>query len=230
MVYLQHYLSGRILIGALLLGMCSFIFWRFHDAIMDPQGYGKSAKGIARRAVLALSTLADIIIAFYALQALSGHGLAAENGQPRPQRAAANEILKAGWGDRLLMLLGILTLLVALGQVVYAYTKGYRKRMRFSSLPRWKQQAIDWTAWTGHSARGAIVGIMGWFFFKAGHTRDVSQVVNTDKAFDFIGDNLGGLLFNAVALGTICFGIFFIAFGTYYKTGVQHKAGNSNEA
>jgi hypothetical protein len=218
MVFLEHSVTGRILIALLLLGMCSFILWRFYDAISDRQGYGNSAKGILRRTLLALSSLADAIIAFYALQALRGQSPAAENGQPRPQRAAAKEILSANWGDRLLMILGILTLLVAAGQVVYAFSKGYRKRMRFSSLPPWKQRTIDWLAWTGHSARGAIVGIMGWFFFQAGHTRDVGQVVNTDKAFDFIGDNLGGAPFIAVAIGTICFGLFFIAFGVYYDT------------
>jgi hypothetical protein len=227
MVFLEHYDAGRILIGVLLLGMCSFIFWRFHDAIRDPQGYGSTARGLARRAVLALSTLADIIIAFYAFQALRGQSLAAENGQPRPQRTAAKEVLKASWGDRLLMILGILTLLVALGQVLYAFTKGYRKRMRFDDLSRWKQRAIDWLAWIGHSARGLIVGIMGCFFYKAGHTHEAQHVVNTDKAFDFIGDNWGGLPFNAAALGTICFGIFFCAFGVYYKTGSK-RAGKKN--
>ncbi|RYY98733.1 MAG: DUF1206 domain-containing protein [Chitinophagaceae bacterium] len=224
MAFLQHYAAGRVLIGFLLLGMCSFIFWRFRDAFLDPQGYGRSARGIARRAILALSSLADILIAWYALQALRGHSIAAANGQPRPQRAAAGALLKATWGDRLLMTLGIITLLVAAGQVVYAFSKGYRARMRFNDLPRWKQRSIDWLAWTGHAARGVIVGIMGWFFFKAGHSRDVRHVVNTDKAFDFIGDHLGGALFIAVALGTVCFGIFFAAFGRYYDTGKRQAS------
>jgi hypothetical protein len=43
-------------------------------------------------------------------------------------------------------------------------------------------------------------------------------VVNTDKAFDFIGDDVGHLYFIMVAAGTICYGLFMFVFGWYYDT------------
>lgn len=73
-------------------------------------------------------------------------------------------------------------------------------------------------AWSGYIARGIILGIIGFFLVKAGTTENATDVVNTDKAFDFIGDHVGHLYFIVVALGTICYGIFMIILGITYNT------------
>ena len=43
-------------------------------------------------------------------------------------------------------------------------------------------------------------------------------VVNTDKAFDFIGDHVGHVYFILVAIATICYGLFMFAQGITYDT------------
>jgi hypothetical protein len=40
--------------------------------------------------------------------------------------------------------------------------------------------------------------------------------VNTDKAFDFIGDQVGHVYFILVAVGTIFYGLFMFALGITY--------------
>lgn len=49
----------------------------------------------------------------------------------------------------------------------------------------------------------------------AGNSR---HVVNTGKAFDFIGDHVGHLPFIIVAIGTIAYGLFMFGFGIYYDS------------
>jgi hypothetical protein len=44
-------------------------------------------------------------------------------------------------------------------------------------------------------------------------------LVNTDKAFYFIGDDVGHAYFIIVAIGTICYGLFMFSFGVYYDSG-----------
>jgi hypothetical protein len=51
---------------------------------------------------------------------------------------------------------------------------------------------------------------------RAGIFNNAKYVVNTDKAFDFIGDHVGHVYFIIVAIGTICYGIFMVAQGIAY--------------
>lgn len=70
----------------------------------------------------------------------------------------------------------------------------------------------------GYTARAIILGIIGFFFIKSGLTDNARYIVNTDKAFDFIGDHVGHVYFIGVAIGTICYGLFMFALGVAYDT------------
>lgn len=53
---------------------------------------------------------------------------------------------------------------------------------------------------------------------KAGITENARYVVNTDKAFDFIGDHIGHVYFILVAIATTCYGLFMFIQGIAYDT------------
>ncbi|MBA2762130.1 MAG: DUF1206 domain-containing protein, partial [Segetibacter sp.] len=112
--------------------------------------------------------------------------------------------------------IGIITSIIAVIQLGYVISKTYMARLDIDNLARWKKTSIDILAWTGHFARGIILGIIGFFLIKAGVSKNAQLVVNTDKAFDFIGDHIGHAWFIIVAIGTICYGLFMFAFGIYY--------------
>jgi hypothetical protein len=126
-------------------------------------------------------------------------------------------MLEHGWSVAI-VLAGVVTVITALVQIGYAVLKGYVERMHFNRLKPWQQQAVHALAWIGHFARGAILSIVGISFIRAVVTKDATFVVNTDKAFDFIGDNIGHAAFIAVAVGTIFYGLFMFLFGAYYNT------------
>ena len=95
-------------------------------------------------------------------------------------------------------------MITALVQFFYGISKGYKERLNidhFSKLTTWLTHFL---AWFGYFSRGIILGIIGFFFIKAGILEDAQFVVNTDKAFDFIGDHVGHFYFIVVAAGTIC--------------------------
>ena len=216
LVFLEKYLAGKILVWAIMLGMLAYIFWRFYETIADPYGFGKDLKGVLRRAVSSLSSIADALIAFSAIQALMGTGGVEATGQPTAQREMADNILQESWGVGVIMTIGFITCFIAIVQVGYVISKTYMQKLDIGHLSRWKQSFIQILAWAGHFARGIILGIIGYFFIKTGITKDAQHVVNTDKAFDFIGDNIGHSLFILVAIGTISYGLFMFAFGAYY--------------
>ncbi len=216
LVYLNDYKLGKIFIWIILVGMISYIAWRMYETFMDPYGYGTKAKGLIRRSGIGLSSIADAFIAYSAIQALLGTGSVQEDGQPKAEREIAGKMLQESWGDWLIIILGALILITALVQFFYGISKGYKERLNidhFSKLITWLTHFL---AWYGYFARGLILGIIGFFFIKAGISKGAQFVVNTDKAFDFIGDHVGHLYFILVAAGTVCYGLFMFLLGIYF--------------
>ncbi len=216
LVYMHRFFLGQVLIALIMLGMVAYIIYRAYETIKDPYGYGKDLKGIFRRSATALSSLADALIAYSAIQALLGKGGIKETGEPTAERAMVGDMFKENWGDEFIITIGIITTIIAVVQLGYVISKTYMARLDIDNLARWKKTSIHILAWTGHFARGIILGIIGFFLIKAGVSKNAQLVVNTDKAFDFIGDNIGHAWFIIVAIGTICYGLFMFAFGIYY--------------
>lgn len=216
LVYLHRFFIGQLLIAVIMLGMVAYIMYRAYETIKDPYGYGKDLKGISRRSVTAFSSLADALIAYSALQALLGKGGIKETGEPTAEREMVANMFKESWGDEFIITIGIITAMIAIVQLGYVISKTYMTRLDIENLANWKKVTIHILAWTGHFARGIILGIIGFFLIKAGASKNAELVVNTDKAFDFIGDHIGHTWFIIVAIGTICYGLFMFAFGIYY--------------
>lgn len=208
---------GKIFIWIILLGTVCYVIWRFYETITDPYGYGKGMKGMARRVGISLSTVADILIVLAAIRVLLGTSHIQPDGQPEEEREMVRNMLQND-GRWLVVSIGLTYLATGVIQLLYGITRGYRERVdieQFSSLFR---HTVHFLAWAGYFARGIILGIIGIFFVKAGLLNEARYIVNTDKAFDFIGDQVGHVWFILVALGTICYGCFMFAQGIAYDT------------
>ncbi|WP_121355013.1 DUF1206 domain-containing protein [Flavisolibacter nicotianae] len=218
LVFLNKFSAGKIFVWLVLTGMVSYIAWRVYETARDPYGYGSDWTGIAKRSGIALSSFADALIAYTAFQVIAGKAVAVETGKPIAEREMVRHVLGESWGVLALVIMGVVVLLTAVVQMGYVVSGTYRERLDIDFLSRWKQSFIHGLAWAGHFSRGIILGIIGFFYFKAGLTKNEQVVVNTDKAFDFIGDDVGHVYFIAVALGTICYGIFMVALGCFYDS------------
>lgn len=218
LVYLDQYGAGKVLVWIILLGMLAFITWRLYETVADPYHYGNSWKGLVKRSAIALSSLADALIAYSAAQALWDFGNLKKGGQPVQERNTVQNVLEWNWGSAVLCAIGIVILLTAIIQLGYVINRTYRERLNAEHLAKWKRTTIETLAWYGHFARGIILGIVGFFLVKAALTGNAQLVVNTDKAFDFIGDHVGHFYFILVAAGTICYGLFMVLFGFYYDS------------
>lgn len=218
LAYLNNFVIGKIAVWIILLGTICYIIWRIYESIKDPYSYGKTTKGIGIRSGIALSTIADAFIAFAAIQVLLGIANFQENGQPKAQRELVSNILQEGWGDWLIIGMGFIIAGTAIVQFFYGITQGYRERLDIAHFNNFIRYLIHFFGWIGYIARGIILGIIGFFFIKAGIVKNAQYIVNTDKAFDFIGDDIGNFYFIVVAIGTICYGLFMFALGVTYDT------------
>jgi hypothetical protein len=217
MAILAEYVIGKIVILIILLGTVCYIVWRFYETITDPYDYGKNLKGFIKRTGIALSTLADILIVYAALRVLLGTGNIQQDGQPKEEREMVGNMLR-NYGQWLVISIGVVYLATAVIQLLYGITKGYRERVDIERFSVFFRNTMHVLAWVGYFARGMILGIIGFFFVKAGINENARYIVNTDKAFDFIGDHVGHLYFILVAIATICYGVFMFAQGIAYDT------------
>ena len=213
--FFNDYVAGRIFIGIIFLGTVSYITWRIFESIQDPYRYGKTARGLTLRIGIALSTIPDILIAYTAFQSLFGKKSMNENGLPEEERKLVSSVLESG-GSWIIILLGLIIVLTAFVQLIYGVSKGYRERLDIKHYSSTKRKLVYALAWAGFSARGIIVGIIGFFAIKAGIEKNADHVVNTDKAFDFIGDHVGHPYFIIVAAATMAYGVFMFIMGIEY--------------
>ena len=213
---LNDFIAGKIIIWIILLGTVSYIIWRVYETITDPYGYGKEAKGITKRTGIALSAIADALIVYAAIRVLLGTGNIQVDGQPQEEQQMISNMLQHNWGNWFVIGIGSVVSITAVVQFLYGVTRGYKERVDMDHFRPDVINMIHFLAWAGYIARGIILGITGFFFVKAGILENSRYVVNTDKAFDFIGDDVGHVYFIIVAMGTICYGLFMFALGATY--------------
>jgi hypothetical protein len=214
---INDFVIGKMFIVIILLGTLCFVIWRFYEAITDPYEYGRSISGIAKRIGICVSTIVDIMIAVTAMRVLLGANHIMLNGEPKEEQEMVGAMLEDSWGATTVILLGSVIIIVAAAQLWYGVTKGYKERIDLDHFSKPVQTITHGLAWIGYIARAVILGIIGFFLIKSGATSDAKVVVNTDKAFDFIGDHVGHFYFIAVAMGTICYGAFMFVLGIAYN-------------
>jgi hypothetical protein len=213
---LNEVIIGKILLWIIMVGTVCYIAWRIFEAVTDPYGYGKNFGGLGKRCGIALSTFADLLIVYAAIKVLLGIGGIQQSGEPQDERQFVSKVLTESWGTLAVTAMGGVVLIAAVVQLLYGVTRGYRERLDIDHYSKAGKTIIHFLAWVGYSSRGIIVGITGFFLLKAAFSREAKYVVNTDKAFDFIGDEVGHLYFILVAVGTVGYGIFMIIHGIAY--------------
>lgn len=213
---LNDHVAGKILFWVILCGTVCYVVWRIFESIKDPYAYGKRLKGIALRSGIAMSTIPDALLAFSAVSILMGTGNIRTDGRPVALRQMVGEFLQDSSGDVVTVTVGVIVCLSALVQFFYGVTRGYKERLDIDHFSRDMKWLTHFLAWIGYGARGVILGIIGFFFIKAGLTKSSEYIVNTDKAFDFIGDHVGHLYFILLAIGTVGYGLFMFILGWCY--------------
>lgn len=213
---LSQYVAGKIVVAVILLGSLCYVVWRFYEAKTDPYGYGNDLSGKAKKTGIILSTLADILIVLSAFRFIIGMGDTAESNQLENLRQMAGKILTGDNGPLMIISTGLVYLVTAGVQLIYGTTRGYRERMEVEEFRVGWRKFIHFLGLYGYVSRGIILGITGYFYLKAGLESNASLIVDTDKAFDFIGDNIGHVAFIFIAAGTIAYGAFMFILGTAY--------------
>lgn len=209
--HLQDVPGGSGLLGLIAIGLLGYILWRFTQAIRDTEGKGSGATGIGKRLWCAGSGLFYGGLALYAGRlALQGR---ADQGGDTSQTLTAQVL---GWpgGNWLIGLVGVGVVGLGLFQLYRAYAGQFQKDLNASSLSVTQQQVVYRAGQVGFTARGVVLGIIGYFFVQAGRQARATAVGSTDEVFDLLAV-MGPVVLGTVAAGLVAYGLYMLVQARY---------------
>jgi hypothetical protein len=213
---LNSVIVGKILLWLILLGILCYMIWRVFEAITDPLGFGTTFKGISRRLGIVCAAAAYGVVAWSGIQAMIGMEDDAEGFEE--QRHFIADILTWSGGAWIVGIAGVMVGITGLLEFRYVLKGDHKPQLDIEHLSKTKRFVVQALAWAGHLARAIILSIIGYSLVRGAVFSDAEETVNTDKAFNFIGESmLGHPLFVLVALGTICYGIYMMVYGAYLR-------------
>jgi fumarate reductase subunit D len=208
LVFLIRNPFGKLVLIAAVIGLGAYSLWGFTRAIFDPLHRGRGAGGYMARLGFVSSAVSYAAIVFFALQILLGSGGAAGDGT---QKSIA-EILTHPGGGPLTVIIGVVAILVGLGQFLEAYRATFQEDLKGAEMTASERNAAIGLGRFGMFARGVIFLVIGWFLVQAGVHHDPSQVQGFGSAFLFLlGQPFGRFLLGVVALGFVALGLHSFA-------------------
>lgn len=199
--------SGRWLLAAMTLGFLAYGVWRLSEVLIDSEGHGSDAKGIAVRSGGAVSGVIHLGLALLAARLAIGQGGGGGNGVPEQGTATA---LALPGGELLVGVAGLVLIATGLWQILKAVRAGFLRHLDRNAAARpW----VVWLGRAGYAARGLVFLIMGWFLLKAGFASSASEAGGMEAALDWLS---GGVRL-AVTFGLLLFGLFSLVEARYRR-------------
>jgi Domain of Unknown Function (DUF1206) len=208
LVFLISNRLGRLVLIVVIVGLAAYSLWGFVRAIYDPLRRGKDAGGYMARLGFASSAVSYAAIVIFALRILIGSGGA---GGDSTQKSIAS-ILSHPGGGPVTVVIGIVAILVGLGQFLEAYRATFKADLKSAEMSNSERGVAIALGRFGMFARGVIFLVIGWFLIQAGWHHDVGQVQGFGGAFLFLlGQPFGRVVLGIVALGFVALGLHSLA-------------------
>jgi hypothetical protein len=203
--------ASGVLLVALALGLAAYAVWRVAQAVLDLDGKGGGAKGLATRAGFIGSGLIHAGLAMTA----AGLGFTAGSGSVRTWVART---LAQPYGVWAVGLAGAAVLSSGLYQFYKAWAATFEKHLRTGQMtPR----AREWARRIGRfglAARGVAFLIVGWFLIRAAQNVSAREVKDMGGALRLVaGQEYGAWLLGIVACGLISYGLLSLVNARYRR-------------
>jgi hypothetical protein len=208
LVFLVSNPFGKLVLVVAAIGLGAYSLWGFVRAIYDPLHRGSDTSGYAARLGFVTSALSYAAIVFLALQLLAGSG--APSGDSTQKTIAS--ILTHPAGGPVTVIIGLVAIVVGLGQFLEAYKANFAKDLKGTEMSQSERTWAIRFGRFGMFARGVIFLVIGWFVVQAGIHNDPAQAQGFGGAFMFLlGQPFGRVLLGVIALGFVALGLHSLA-------------------
>jgi fumarate reductase subunit D len=214
LVFLIRNPFGKLVLIVAAVGLAAYSVWGFTRAIYEPLYRGKDAGAYAARLGFVSSAVSYAVIVFFALQILRGSGGASGNST---QKTVATILTHPG-GGWLTAIIGLVAIVVGLGQFLEAYRATFKEDLKGAQMTASERNLAIGLGRFGMFARGVIFLIIGWFFVQAGIHHDAGEVQGFGGAFLFLlGEPFGRVVLGIIALGFVALGLHSFACARWIK-------------
>ena len=205
--------AGGWLLGALAFGFAAYALWRLAQALVDREGKGSGAKGLAKRLGYFCTGAWYAVLALLAVEILLGSDGSGGN----EQKTTAGVL---GWPlGRELVFAVAAGFFVASGWNVYRGLSGkLEKHLRTQEMGDRERTTVLAIGGVGHLARAAIFALIGAFLARAAIDFDPKQARGLDGALlELTQQPYGRLLLGGIAVGLAAFGLWCVAQARYRR-------------
>jgi len=212
---------GQFLLAAVAAGLLGYAAWCFVRAVLDPDREGRTARGLARRAVQLGKGLVYLALVAAVVGMLRGAGSGSGG--------ASDERHVRDWTAWLMSFpLGIwLVGLTGVGVIIFALRQPYRALVIEMDEPldlrRMTERAHRWTmrfSRLGMAARGVVFSIIGVFLVVAARSENPAEARGVGGALRELRHRpYGDKLLAVVAVGLIAYAAFMFLLARYRRIG-----------
>jgi len=208
LVFLTANSFGKLMLVVVIVGLAAYSLWGFIRAIYDPLHRGKGASGYAARLGFVSSAVSYAAVVFLAIQLLSGSSSGAGNST---QKTVAAILVHPG-GGWLTVIIGVVAIVVGLGQFLEAYRATFKEDLKGAEMTDSERVNVVRLGRFGMFARGVTFVVLGWFVVQAGIHHDPAEAQGFGGAFAFLlAQPFGRVILGVVALGFVALGLHSFA-------------------
>ncbi len=207
---------GRILVGAIAIGLFGYALWRFVQAGLDPEGKGSDAKGIARRIGYAISGVIHVGLGLEAARGALRGASSAGGGESADHWTAM--LMRQPFGAWLAAGVGLAIAAYGAYELYKAYTVELGKQLDLGRMdPNARAWAVRFSRF-GLAARGVVFGVIGFLLVRAALQHDPADAVGLRGALRTLEQqSYGPWLLGAVGLGLVGYGIYELVKSKYRR-------------
>ncbi len=209
---------GQFLLLAVSVGLIGYALWCLCQGILDVDGKGSSAKGIATRVGYGAVGVTYLTLAFGAFKLATG-GNAGKNSDTATRDFTA-QLLTKPLGVALVVLVGLGALVIA-GVLYYrAWKVDFKGLIQPKELGQKGKDVLVMLGRVGYAALGAVFTEISLFLVIAALHHNAGEAQGLGGALRQMEQQpFGRLLVVLVALGLLAYGIYSVASARYRRVG-----------
>lgn len=199
---------GKVLVGLVAVGLVCWAAVCALAAVIGRNGAKPGPSDPMDRVRDAIRAAASLLLAGVAVKVLTQGEQSASGGNQEQELTA--KLMDAPAGRILVFVLGLAVLGVGIHQVVKAVKRDFLEAVDLGRMGnRPGPNALEKLGVAGHVAKGLIFTLIGGFLLRAAIAHDPDETQGIDGALrELAGGGPGRALLAAIAVGTVCFGIW----------------------
>jgi hypothetical protein len=194
---------GKVLVGAVALGLLGYAGWRFTEAVLGRTLEGEeSAKWWKRLGYVARGLW---YLGLFGVAASALAGADESNGEDR----YTAKVLEWPAGRWIVVAVGLGILGAGVFNLWRGVTGRFRRRLKLRKLDELEERVFTAFGVVGHLARGLVFSLIGVFLVRAAWQYDPAEAIGLDGALaKILRRDYGDTLLGLVAAGLLAYGLY----------------------